>query len=514
MTHEIDADAEWIKFMSRITRQQNCEDDEYESEDNSDGRGFDMMMSNTNAAATSPATMMTTKTTAIPTMTTAASAATTATATTATAAATAATTKSKPRKSCISKKTQRRSYSFVDNTLAGDEDAEAPPIADAVSSVAESSSCVSSSTDPVAVSDIRKNFSPIYISTKTKIAYLNKPVDIYDAFWKIPVQHYYKRSECVIKKQIKFQTTDPACVASIKEKLQQQPRYYEEFIIEHIDNPFGRIPYKDQRKVSIGMSRKDISVGNNKKKRAFFNCFVLILRINGGIAPVDERAPEDDILYKEMHVKVFNTGKLEIPGIQEDHTLVQVLQLLVRVLRPLLGDDLDYLRNRCETALINSNFNCGFYIDRDRLFQLLKYKYRLNCNYDSCSYPGIQSKFYYIPTKSQHEQNGQQPVSMDMPYYEVSFMLFRTGSILIVGKCNEEILNVIYRFICSILETEYSTIQMGPVISAVGGGGGAGGGGAGGGGGGAGGAGNHLKNSSRRKKLSTTTIQIYKEESE
>jgi len=500
MTHEIDADAEWIKFMSRITRQQNCEDDEYESEDNSDGRGFDMMMSNTNAAATSPATMMTTKTTAIPTMTTAASAATTATAT-----ATAATTKSKPRKSCISKKTQRRSYSFVDNTLAGDEDAEiAPPIADAVSSVAESSSCVSSSTDPVTVSDIRKNFSPIYISTKTKIAYLNKPVDIYDAFWKIPVQHYYKRSECVIKKQIKFQTTDPACVASIKEKLQQQPRYYEEFIIEHIDNPFGRIPYKDQRKVSIGMSRKDISVGNNKKKRAFFNCFVLILRINGGIAPVDERAPEDDILYKEMHVKVFNTGKLEIPGIQEDHTLVQVLQLLVRVLRPLLGDDLDYLRNRCETALINSNFNCGFYIDRDRLFQLLKYKYRLNCNYDSCSYPGIQSKFYYIPTKSQHEQNGQQPVSMDMPYYEVSFMLFRTGSILIVGKCNEEILNVIYRFICSILETEYSTIQMGPVISAVGGGGGAGGGG----------AGSHLKNSSRRKKLSTTTIQIYKEESE
>jgi hypothetical protein len=89
-------------------------------------------------------------------------------------------------------------------------------------------------------------------------------------------------------------------------------------------------------------------------------------------------------------------------------------------------------------------------------------------------------------------------------------MLFRTGSILIVGKCNEEILNVIYRFICSILETEYSTIQMGPVISAVGGGGGAGGGGALAGGG----AGSHLKNSSRRKKLSTTTIQIYKEESE
>jgi hypothetical protein len=42
-------------------------------------------------------------------------------------------------------------------------------------------------------------------------------------------------------------------------------------------------------------------------------------------------------------------------------------------------------------------------------------------------------------------------------------MIFRTGSILIVGKCNEEILHVIYRFICSILVTEYSVIQMGAI---------------------------------------------------
>jgi hypothetical protein len=319
-------------------------------------------------------------------------------------------------------------------------------------------------------------------------------VDIYDIFWKIPVQHYYQRCEGVIKKQIKFQTTDPAYIASIKEKLEQQPRCYDEYIIEHIDNPTGRIPYKDQRKVSIGLCKKDLQCGNSKKKRAFFNCFVLILRIHGGIAPLEDRAPEDDVLYKEMHVKVFNTGKLEIPGIQEDSTLVRVLQLLVTVLRPYLGEGLDYMKNRCETALINSNFNCGFYIDRDKLFHLLKYKYRMNCNYDSCSYPGIQSKFYYIPDKRHDEQNGQQPVSMEMPYYEVSFMIFRTGSILIVGKCNEDILHVIYRFICSILLTEYSGIQMGciPIEDGCG-------------------PVKGVKNT-RKKKISITNIQFYEME--
>ncbi len=425
-------DAEWMKFMSRITKQQNCDtvDDDMISDDESDSNEVLAIPSApiNNHTSTLVNDGYNTKSSIV-----------------------SSSPGIKPKKSCISKKTQRRSYSFIDDSSSSNV------------GMAGVGVMATGSQEVSPPSHIRKKFTPIYISTKTKIAYLNQPVNIYDIFWKIPVQHYYQRSEGVIKKQIKFQTTDPAVVASIKEKLQQQPRCYDEFIIEHIDNPTGRIPYKDQRKVSIGLCKKDLTGGSHKKKRAFFNCFVLILRINGGTAPPEERAPEDDILYKEMHVKVFNTGKLEIPGIQEDGTLIQVLQLLVSVLRPFLGDGLDYIQNRCETALINSNFNCGFYIDRDKLFQLLKYKYRMNCNYDSCSYPGIQSKFYYIPDKGPHEQNGQQPVSMSMPYYEVSFMIFRTGSILIVGKCNEEILHTIYRFICMILETEYLTIQMGDI---------------------------------------------------
>ena len=422
-------DAEWMKFMSRITRQMNCDtaDNDDDDSSNSSVNGDDTI---TPILHTLPPPHS-----GLPTIS----------ATHHTQDASVVKTAAKHKKSCISKKHQRRSYSFID--------ADATDTTDTTDTI----------TAPPAVSLVRQKFTPIYISTKTKIAYLNQPVPIYDMFWKIPVQHYYKRAEGVIKKQIKFQTTDPATVAMIKEKLQEQPRCYEEYVIEHIDNPNGRIPFKDQRKVSIGISKKDLLGGTHKKKRAFFNCVVVILRINVGIAPPNECAPEDNILYKEMHVKVFNTGKLEIPGIQEDSTLTQVLQLLVSVLRPFLGDTLDYHRNRCETALINSNFNCGFYIDRDKLFHALKYKYRMNCNYDSCSYPGIQCKFYYLPDKAPHEQNGQQPVSMSMQYYEVSFMIFRTGSILIVGKCNEDILTTIYRFICTILEREYSMIQMGDI---------------------------------------------------
>jgi hypothetical protein len=37
-------------------------------------------------------------------------------------------------------------------------------------------------------------------------------------------------------------------------------------------------------------------------------------------------------------------------------------------------------------------------------------------------------------------------------------MIFRTGSVLIVGRCDEDVLMIIYEFIKNILSTEYKKI--------------------------------------------------------
>ena len=285
--------------------------------------------------------------------------------------------------------------------------------------------------------------SEIYISTRTKIAYLNiKNIDIKDIFWKLEVLPYYIPQEGIIKKQIKYASNTKEEVIQIQEKLKNID-YFEEQLIEHIDNPNGRIKFKDQRKISIGICKKDLLSYRSKKKRAFFNCFVLIIRI---------KYNEE---FREMHIKVFNTGKLEIPGIQDDKMLEHVLNILISNLNKHYKENtVTYDTNNIETVLINSNFNCGFYINREKLYELLKYKYRINSNYDSCSYPGIQCKYYYI--NGQDDQNGQQPEHKN--YIEISFMIFRTGSVLIVGKCNETILNIIYDFIKKILTAEYDSI--------------------------------------------------------
>ena len=290
--------------------------------------------------------------------------------------------------------------------------------------------------------------SSIYISTKTKIAYLNRHIDLKNIFWAVPVIPYAKPCTGVIKKQMKFNSTTTEELILIQEKLKDE-NYFEEYIITHIDNPSGRIKFKDTRKISIGVSKKDLMSYRCKKKSAFYNCFVLILRMRV------------QNVFKEFHVKVFNTGKLEIPGVQSESVFEMILNQVLETLQPHVAETLGYKENTNETVLINSNFNCGFFVNREALYDILKFKYNIQSIYDPCSYPGIQCKFYYNPDSEL--QNGCQISEEKKQLYtnvkEVSFMIFRTGSVLIVGRCDENVLMIIYEFLKIILINEYKNIS-------------------------------------------------------
>lgn len=297
------------------------------------------------------------------------------------------------------------------------------------------------------ISSTAPKATDIYISTKTKISYLNKMIDLKKIFWDVPIIPYFRATNGVIKKQMKFNSLAKEELEFIQSKIQNEP-YFEEHVITHIDNPAGRIKFKDIRKISIGISKKDILSYRCKKKSAFYNCFVIILRM------------KIDATFKEFHVKVFNTGKLEIPGVQNETTFKLLLDEVIKTLQPHINDKLYYKPNTDETVLINSNFNCGFFINRESLFDILKFKYNIQAIYDPCSYPGIQCKFYYNPDIGL--QNGCQISEENKHLYnnvkEVSFMIFRTGSVLIVGKCDENVLMVIYEFLKIILNNEYKNI--------------------------------------------------------
>jgi hypothetical protein len=328
--------------------------------------------------------------------------------------------------------------------------------------------------DTVTLKEAIPKCSPLNISTKTKISYLNYPIDLKKVFWAIPLIKYHEPNIGVIKKQMKFNSLTPEEVSEIVLKKAEYD-YVDDYVISQVHATDGRSKFKDIRKVSIGICKKDITSYRCKRKSAFYNCFVVILRLL------------HNQVYKEIHVKVFNTGKMEIPGIQDATILNKVLTLLVEILTPLVilpacassntgagantdlsSAPLNFLDHKSETVMINSNFGCGYYINREKMYKLLKYKYKINSNFDPCSYPGIQCEFYYDP--SLKKQHGIQPAadasansaganSVSHVVSKISFMVFRTGSVLIVGKCSEEMLYEIYDFLCRMFETEYDEIN-------------------------------------------------------
>jgi len=210
------------------------------------------------------------------------------------------------------------------------------------------------------------------------------------------------------------------------------------------------------------MSKKDIMNCRGKVKNAFYNCFAIIIRF------------KFECVYREIHIKVFNTGKLEIPGILNINILATVKDKLLKLLSPYVKTDCFYVDTEKEdNVLINSNFNCGYYINRDRLYSILRgNKYRIETAYDPCSYPGVKCKFYFN-TELGFDKTKQigQPVKADRTlkmselcdakqYIEVSFMIFRTGSCLIVGNCTEKILYYVFDFIKQILHDEYNEVRV------------------------------------------------------
>jgi TATA-box binding protein (TBP) (component of TFIID and TFIIIB) len=346
------------------------------------------------------------------------------------------------------------------------------------------------------------------IATRTKSARLSRNIDISQIFWNIPVINYQDQQEGIVLKQTKLTSATPEELDAIMRRIDATDyEMVRHNIVTHIEKDIGRIRFKDIRGIIVGMSQDDFSA-KPKKKSTFYNCIVLIVRIH-----TNEK-------FKEFHVKVFNTGNMEFPGVQDDMDFKRVAEIVCKGLNiaggtvppeppvlgrpqtPLaIGDDvgvvgldvgldvgmeldavdppdtspLTYTSDPNNIVLVNSNFNANFTIDRTTLYELLMYKYHLNCAYDPCSYPGIRVVFYYNPAVSDDMQTGirmsdtDKTAAHDMQStmtseYSIVIMIFRTGSVIIVGKSTDKMLFSAYKFINRVLQIEHDPIKTNDVV--------------------------------------------------
>jgi hypothetical protein len=293
--------------------------------------------------------------------------------------------------------------------------------------------------------------TPIYISTRTKLVFLNQPV-LLDRFWDLPVISYNAHVPGIVKKIKLFKSTSQEQLDALQDRVRSTPFVDEQLLSRAKPTAANPTAFLDVRKISVGMSHKDLFLRRPKKTKAFANCFVIMLRVL--LSPAT---------FGEFHAKVFNTGKIEIPGVLNQDMFERIRDGVCVALQPACEGPVSFLTEEDDIVLINSNFHCRFFVLRHALHTLLRTKYRLDTTLDPCAYPGIITRFYYRlhPPSHPFEQTGVQEVGVPRAaYLKITFMVFRTGSVLIVGKCTESMLNEVYEFINRVFRTEFATIAL------------------------------------------------------
>ena len=319
--------------------------------------------------------------------------------------------------------------------------------------------------DEVIIPDIPQ-CRDLYISTKTKKPFLNidDKIDILTLFWKIPVIEYWTPIEGIVKKQMKIVCKTEAETAELEQRRTTEYYFKDKKIVKQTENTNRKTKYKDERKISVGLNTKDVMNCRGKEGGgAMYNCIALTIRFKNA-----------NNTFIEIHVKIFNTGKLEIPGILDATLYERIKVFILQVLsQHFLPHVLDFRAPTSENVIINSNFYVGFNINRDVLHGILRSeKYKIDTIYDSCTYPAVKSKFYFCNALGfdpvlqrgtiQPEDRAlkTKDIMVSDKYTKVSFMVFRTGSCLIVGNCTEEVLMFVYEFVKKVLTDEYEKIYV------------------------------------------------------
>jgi hypothetical protein len=319
--------------------------------------------------------------------------------------------------------------------------------------------------DDIVIPDIPQ-CRDLYISTKTKKPFLNidDKIDILSLFWKIPVIEYWTPIEGIVKKQMKIVCKTEAETEELEKRRTTEYYFKDKKIVKQSENSNRKTKYKDERKISVGLNTKDVMNCRGKEGGgAMYNCIALTIRFKNA-----------NNTFIEIHVKIFNTGKLEIPGILDAILYERIKVFILQILSPhFLPHVLDFRAPTSENVIINSNFYVGFNINRDALHGILRSeKYKIDTIYDSCTYPAVKSKFYFcnaLGFDPALQRGTIQPedralktkdIMISDKYTKVSFMVFRTGSCLIVGNCTEEVLMFVYEFVKKVLTDEYKNIYV------------------------------------------------------
>ena len=222
-----------------------------------------------------------------------------------------------------------------------------------------------------------------------------------------------------------------------------------------------------------GSSRRD-SKSSKKSGKVFYNQATLIIRI--------WKSTYSD----EVNLKLFNNGNIQMTGLKSEEDGYRAVNILYTSVKDITVDSknaveiiqpqhtsqpVDFAISNFDIVLINSDYSAEFLIKREKLHALLIQEYDIVSSYEPCTYPGVNSKYYWnkdYMDRSKYKPgvcycskpcNGKGVGDGDGCCKKVTIAIFQSGKLIITGAKTYQQITDAYDFINDVFKKNYSEVK-------------------------------------------------------
>jgi TATA-box binding protein (TBP) (component of TFIID and TFIIIB) len=204
----------------------------------------------------------------------------------------------------------------------------------------------------------------------------------------------------------------------------------------------------EHRDQVIGQSHRDALTKRKISNKCFFNQSTLVVRRKSPSMPG----------WKEVNLKLFANGSVQMTGIASEEFGVETLEWLIAEVKqlprsPWGGEPSVVNFNK---QLINSDFSVGTSLRRDKLHEIITRQYNIFSILESTIYQGVNTKYYYNETSDKTHPGqctckefcqGQGTGIGEGQCKRITISFFQTGNIIITGARHMKQINEAYEFV-------------------------------------------------------------------
>jgi ArsR family metal-binding transcriptional regulator len=211
----------------------------------------------------------------------------------------------------------------------------------------------------------------------------------------------------------------------------------------------------------LGESHRDALTNRKITSKCFFNQGTIVIR---------RARCESEAGFKEVNIKLFGNGSVQMTGINSEEFARSTLELLISECAKLSETPFTKppIVNKMNIQMINSDFSLGVPLQSEVIHQILRDRYGLFSIFEKTLYQGVDTKYYYntdvgtepgicaCSTLCSGQGNGIGPGQCK----RITISIFQTGNIIITGARHMDQINEAFEFINRVFDAHEAEIVL------------------------------------------------------